>query len=87
MCRRGESLASLRPQVFQLEGLRRLKGKYGVALLNDVEVVVVVAERAMETVVVHFGQDELKEEQTGVGGCTLALAFPRPHPFTLINIY
>lgn len=45
--------------------------------MNDVEVVVIVAERAMETVVVHFSQDELKEEQKGVGEHTLASVFPQ----------
>lgn len=41
--------------------------------MNDVQVVVIVAERAMEAVVVHFSQDELKEKQKGVGEHALEL--------------
>lgn len=47
-------------QVFQFEGLGCLEGKYGVTLLDDVEIVVVVAERAVEAVVVHFSQNKLE---------------------------
>lgn len=62
------SLASFGPQVLQPEGLGRLEGEDGVALLDDVQVVVVVAERAMEAVVVHLSQDELERgADAGVG--------------------
>lgn len=43
--------------------------------MNDVQVVVVVAKGAVETVVVHFGQDELEEEGECVRENTPALAF------------
>ena len=52
---------SLSANVLQPEGLGCLKSKDGVALLNDVEVVIVVAEGAVKAVVVHFCQDELKD--------------------------
>lgn len=54
-------ITSFCANVLQPEGLRRLKGKDGVALLDDVKVVVVIAEGAVETVVVHFCQDKLED--------------------------
>lgn len=45
------------------EKLRSLKGKDGVALLDDVQVIVVVAEGAMKAVIVHFCEDDLRRQQ------------------------
>ena len=48
--------------VFQFEGLWCLKGKYGVTLLNDVKIVIIIAEWAMKAIIVHFSQNKLKKE-------------------------
>jgi len=49
--------------VFQFEGFWCLKGKDGIALLNDVEIVVVVTKGTMKTIKVHFCQNKLKERK------------------------
>lgn len=46
------------------EKFRRLEGENGVALLDQLEVVVVIAEGAMKAVVVHFSQDNLRRGRT-----------------------
>lgn len=45
------------------EKLRSLKGKDGVTLLDDVQVIVVVTEGAMEAIIVHFCEDDLRRQQ------------------------
>lgn len=52
-------MTSFCAQAFQFEGLWCLEGKDGIALLNDVKIVVVVTERPMEAIVVHFRQNKL----------------------------
>lgn len=93
-------LTSFCAYVFQFEGLWCLKGKYGIALLNDVKIVVIITKRTMKTIIVHFSQNELKEEkETGLRWIKHVFCFKNvqkqhshcniaPYPaFALVNIY
>jgi len=57
----GGRTASLGADLLRSEELGRLEGKDGVALLDDLQVVVVVAEGAVKAVKVHFSEDDLSE--------------------------
>jgi len=54
--------ASLGPDLLWSEKLGCLKCKDGVALLNDLKVVVVVTEGAMKAIKVHFSEDNLHRD-------------------------
>lgn len=54
--------ASLGADLLRSEQLRCLEGKDGVALLNDLKVVVIVAKGAMKAVIVHFSENDLSRD-------------------------
>lgn len=53
---------SLGADLLRSEQLGCLESKDGVALLNDLEVVVIVTEGAMEAIVVHFSENNLSSD-------------------------
>lgn len=65
---KGPCTTSFGADLVRSEKLRSLKGKDGVALLDDVQVVVVVTEGAMEAIVVHFCEDNLRRQQRSSSG-------------------